>query len=155
MHHNIYAYNHERNPKIRGNVNAIDFRNNIIHAWKRFPGGYGVQLQDRNGVFPTSLNFINNYFYSTQATTVAFDFATSPYPGGVYLSGNRLPGNNTDSSGTIATEFPVTSGSEVSTSTLSELPSQMLPYVGTHHRTSREQDIIDEINTIMTNDPAI
>ena len=164
LHHNVFAYNHERNPQIRGNVHHFNFVNNVVYNWKRFGGGYGVRLRERNGVFPRDINVINNFFSSQQNRNWAFILGTSPgdapipYPGDVYLSSNHFPAENMDSLGTVSSPIPTPQGLEVTTHTLSQLTTAMLPSVGTHYRTVEEQQILDEIvisiNGIVTPTPA-
>lgn len=158
FHHNVYAYNHERNPQIRGNVYDLDFRNNIIFNWKRFAGGYGVRLRERNGVYPTEINFVNNFFSSVQAPGYALILgdnpgdAPNPYPGNVYIAGNKLPTENVDSTGTVASEIAVPEYAKVTTQTLPEMVTESLPLVGMKYRTPEEQSIIDEIRSSMQNE---
>ena len=111
LHHNVFAYNHQRNPQIRGNVRDLDYVNNIVYEWGRFPGGYGIRLRERNGVWPTNINIINNYFYATTQLDRAIIYGEQPggttYPGGIYSAGNRLSTDNVDGYSTLDTAVPI------------------------------------------------
>lgn len=155
LHHNVFANNHERNPQIRGNVHHLDFRNNIVYQWKRFDGGYGIRLRQRNNVFPTKINFVNNFFYSDKASHSALVFGKNPtrlfysYPGEIYLAGNYLPANNSVSSGTSSRQITLAPHARLITQPLPKLASTVLPIVGTTYRTRDEQIALDRINKTM------
>lgn len=155
IHHNIFAQNHERNPQIRGNTHHLDYRNNIVYQWKRFEGGYGIRLRHRNGVFPTRINFINNFFYSGNDTNSALVFgdnlskSASLYPGEIFLKGNHLPAANHVSNGTVEKEIPVPVHARILTHPVNRLGQTILPAAGTVHRTDDEQSLINAIEKTM------
>jgi hypothetical protein len=155
LHHNVYAKNDERNPQIRGRVSNLELINNIVYDWKIFDGGYGVRLRERDGVYPTDINVINNFYSSPDRPGYAFILGEvpgdepNPYPGNVYLSGNHFPPENVDNAGTVGTPISVAAYAQVTTHTLGEMLSIMLQGVGTHYRTAEEQSLIDEISAAM------
>ncbi len=156
LHHNVFAHNHERNPQIRGNVHHLDYRNNVVYQWKRFIGGYGIRLRHRNNVFPTKINFVNNFFLSDHAGNSALYFGEHPgrlvrqYPGDIYLGGNYLPVDNVVKTGTADRPYPLPVHARVVTQPLARLSAALLPTVGTVYRSPDEQAVLDKIKKVMT-----
>jgi pectate lyase len=151
IHHNLYAYNHERQTNIRGNTWDYNFEQNIIHAWDPygFGGGYGTQLRCRNGACPERINLIGNYYTSSTATPAgslsqALVFSDGASTDQVYTQGNRFPAEESDR-GTAATEFERISEAEVTVYSHSELTERVLPYIGAPYRTPEEAQLFDEV----------
>ena len=162
FHHNVYAYNHERNPQIRGAVTDFDYVNNVVFNWQRFGGGYGVRLREINGTYPSGLNFVNNFFSSVNVPEAALVYGDTPgmdddgpmpgpdmYPGGVWVMGNVFPAANVDGYSTLTAPVPVPAAAAVTTWAVDELDIMMLPSVGMMYRNAAEQTLIDEIAAAM------
>lgn len=151
IHHNLYAYNHERQTNIRGNTWDYNFEQNIIHAWDPFGfgGGYATQFRCRNGACPERLNLIGNYYTSSSTTPTgslsqAIVFNDSASSDQVYMRGNRFPSEEGDR-GTAASEFARTAEAEVTLYPHSELPDKVLPKIGAPYRTPDEEKLFDEV----------
>lgn len=151
IHHNLYAYNHERQTNIRGNTWDYNFEQNIIHAWDpyAFSGGYGTMLRCRESGCPERLNFIGNYYTSSSATPTeslgqAIVFADSASTDQVYMQGNRFPSQESDR-GTAASEFTRTTEAQVTIYSHGELTEMVLPYIGAPYRTPEEEDLFLEV----------
>jgi pectate lyase len=150
IHHNVFAKNHERSPQIRGNVVDFDYVNNILYQWGLFSGGgYGVRIREVGGTYPTDMNFINNYFLSTNRSSWGLVYEDSPggatYPGAIWVSGNVLPSANSDGYATRASVVPIPATAQVTTYPTSELAAQVLPNVGMKYRTSEEVALLAQI----------
>lgn len=102
FHHNLYANNTSRNPRINGgrfnlttaDLDLTDFRNNVIFNWGYYSiygGEYG------------HTNIVNNYFKAGPATKsgasrymiARLDRGTYTDPGEWYIAGNTVYGNAT------------------------------------------------------------
>ena len=151
MHHNLYAYNHERQTNIRGNTWDYNFEQNIIHAWAPFGfgGGYGTQFRCRNSGCPARVNMIDNHYTSSSATpsgllsqAVTFNDG-APYDQ-VYMQGNRFPSQESDR-GTAAAEFPRSTEAEITRYAGNELTSKVLPNIGAPYRTAEEELLFTEV----------
>ena len=154
IHHNVFSGNSERNPQVRGTVTNFDFRNNIVHEWAMFPFGYGIRFRDRNGVYPTDINLVKNFFRSTNFPQNAViqgqnpGDAPDPFPGNIYMEGNDLPPENVDNTGN-STEAPVPLSNQVTEFEVDQLGTMMLPHVGTHYRTAEEDAIFAAIAALL------
>ncbi len=90
-HHNLFAHNKSRNPRI-GNVNSIvnvvDFRNNAVYDWI---SNCGYSGDNEEG----DVNFIGNYYIAGPSTSTS----TKAFSGGsggktnIYQSGNKIDSN--------------------------------------------------------------
>ena len=162
IHHNLYAYSHERNPQIRGNTRNFNYDQNIIHLWDAygFPGGYGVRVRCRNGGCPENYNFTENH-WTTASGSPADALILGDVRGAdpdealiapeLYMSGNFLPPENVDW-GTALFEFPRPTIAEVTLFADNELVSQVLPNIGVPYRTSEEEAIFAEVGAQIQQD---
>ena len=89
LHHNLFAHNYGRNPRIDGNC-SVEMLNNVVHDW----GFRAVDLVGDTPA-PTFLNIIGNYFSPTKPSSfggasVYVTAGKTPYGdgSGIYLSGN-------------------------------------------------------------------
>ena len=151
IHHNLYAYNHERQTNIRGNTWDYNFEQNILHAWDPygFGGGYATQLRCRNGGCPQRINMIDNYYTSSAATpTASYDaailFTDGASPDEVYTRGNRFPSQEGDE-GNASIEFPRSSVADITRYGMDELTSKVLPHIGAPYRTPEEALLFSEV----------
>jgi len=155
IHHNVFAYSHERNPQIRGNVRNLDYVNNIVYRWGIFPGGgYGIRLRDRAGVYATDINVIDNFFHSINRPESAIILSSDPgipYPGSVYINGNLLPPETTVAS-TRNNPVPVPSYAVVDKFNVDALVDKVLPNIGTKYLLPEEEALLQEIATQMQAD---
>jgi formylglycine-generating enzyme required for sulfatase activity/pectate lyase len=91
FHHNLYAHNADRNPKMESIANLpgllLDFCNNVIYDWG-YQSGY-------SGVDYGRLNYVGNYLRAGPSTGKRDRFAFRP--GGertkVFIAGNELAGD--------------------------------------------------------------
>jgi len=96
FHHNLYAHNHNRNPR-PGNYDSnpysedragltLDFRNNVIYNWH---GGYAGYNADEESI--TRLNYVGNFLIrgpNSGEDSVAYQVG-SPY-NRAYFAGNWI-----------------------------------------------------------------
>lgn len=145
LHHNIYAYAHERIPNIRGNAWDLNLVQNVFHQWDAFGfgGGYATLFRCRGSGCPQRINLIENHWTSGGVSLGnAIDFADGASPSEVYMRGNIVPAAENDR-GTAPTEFansaPITIyGDE-------EFVSTMFPFIGHSYPTSEEQAVKQEV----------
>ena len=155
LHHNVFARNHERNPQIRGNVRDLDYVNNIVYDWTTFAGsGYGIRVRDVAGVFPTDMNFVNNFFLSNDRPEWALVYGDAPgdgnYPGGIYAAGNVFPASiSTTGLSTRTTPVPIPSAAAVTTSTAAELTDSVIDGVGMQYRDATESALLQQLKSAM------
>ena len=142
LHHNVYAYNHERNPQVRGAVRQLDIVNSIVFEWKLFGGGYGLRLRELDGVVPTDVNIVGSFFASEELPDLGVVLEPSTYPGDVYMSGNL---GTDEGLATVDTPFDVPAEARVTTFEATALDTEMLPFVGLPVRTEEEQATLDAI----------
>ena len=158
LHHNVYAYTHQRNPQIKLNVNTLEYINNIVFNWglrgragfKKFKwAGYGVRIVDHKGAAPTGLNFINNVFKSDRDQEYAIYCDSNGADGReLYLAGNIVPKQNDlqcDSKNLRKEPWPIPPEFQVLAYPAHELGVRMLPDVGMQYRDQKESDLIYEI----------
>ena len=174
FHHNVYAKNGERQPKVRSNVQDFDFVNNVVYEWGFFGGGsgYGVRIENRPGEPSSSQNIINNYFLSTIqpkkglvygsrpgtdswdngpdcGVTQQGDVVTTSAMGPTYTSGNILPPENCDQYSTISAPLPIPQLFQVTTIPAQDLCHLVVPEVGLAVKTQEERDLISEMQNQM------
>ncbi|MES9992611.1 MAG: Ig-like domain-containing protein [Candidatus Thiodiazotropha sp.] len=158
VHHNLYAYNHERQTNIRGNTWDYNFEQNIIHAWDpyAFGGGYGTQLRCRDSGCPQRLNFIGNIYTSSSATpgnslAQAIIFNDDASTNEVYMRDNLFPVAETDR-GTASAEFTRSTEAEVTLYPLNQVNNLVLPHIGAPYRTIEEETLFLEVATQIETD---
>ncbi len=170
LHHNLYAKNGERNPQIRADVRNLEYVNNVVYDWGFFGegSGYGVRVRSDAGEPQVNANIVNNFLLPTMLPEWALVYGDAPGPdasdggpagatlaqgtlvttsllGQLWVSGNRLPSENLDQYSTIAVPLPVPAQAQITTSAATALGSDLLPFVGTQHRTAEETAIIEEL----------
>jgi Calx-beta domain/Right handed beta helix region/Divergent InlB B-repeat domain/Pectate lyase len=171
LHHNVYANlaaKGERNPLAWGDLTDLDYVNNIVHGW--FFHGLMVRHEgDVGNSGRVHANIVNNLFSHDENATIedALIYGTQPGPdavdggpsgtpaqgtvvtttrmGRLWVSGNILPPQNRDHYSTVSSPLAVPAPARVTTWPASELPSRVLPSVGTGHRTSAEQALLDVV----------
>lgn len=155
IHHNLFAYFHERAPQIRGDNRNFNMEQNIIHKWSDygFGGGYGTRIRCRDGSCPTAINVIRNHWTSgggSLGDAFAFgentgndsdDATIAPQ---VYTQDNITPNSN-NVTGEASSEFPRPAIANVTLYDPSEVATEVLPYIGAPYRTQDEQNIFDEV----------
>lgn len=147
IHHNVFARNHERNPQIRGDVRDVDLVNNIVYEWKRFPGGYGIQIRDRHDLWPTNINVRNNLFHASQAQEAALRYSKTPYPGKVFIHGNALP-KRCEIESTSPRPIAIPRRARVTAWPVGRLRREMLPHVGTRYPLADEKKLLTELGAL-------
>jgi hypothetical protein len=173
MHHNVYAENGERNPQIRGDVQELDYVNNIVYGWGwANVGCYGIRIKNdwANGEPQSNLNIVNNHFLTgpagrcdDSALIYGWDPGPDQYDGGpsgtpeqgtvidtsrmgsLWVNGNILPSANRDHYSTIAQPLFIPSEAQVTTWPASELRDRVLPGVGMKFRDAEEQALLNDI----------
>jgi hypothetical protein len=112
-HHNLYASNRSRNPKIAssgaGKGLTLDFCNNIIFNWL----GYAGYSTDETGSLP-KMNYIGNYLIAGPSTTskgVSRAFNVMVPTMKIYQSGNYSdPDKDNTHNGNIVNDWSLFSG---------------------------------------------
>lgn len=91
MHHNLYAHNSSRNPRVGGRQDMpgvlLDFRNNVIYDWG-FRSGYSGDENIR-------LNYVANYLKpgpSTLPNARGFAFFLGGTRNKIFVKDNRIEG---------------------------------------------------------------
>jgi pectate lyase len=107
LHHNLYAHNKERNPRIQS-TDLLDFVNNVIYD----PGSWPTVITASSG--PSYVNYVQNYLKvgpSTSTERQLFPIAVLPEDGGptigIYAAGNFFEGRdyaNEDDSSVVRPE---------------------------------------------------
>jgi pectate lyase len=90
FHHNLYAHNDSRNPRVGDNL-GLDFVNNVLYNWGMMPG-YSADASE--GV--TRINYVNNYAVagpSTPASKRSTLFIGGSANTQIYQSGNAMDSN--------------------------------------------------------------
>ncbi len=86
LHHNLYAHNDERNPRIGGSGKTVDFVNNVIYNFGFIAGRLSAQG-------PIGMNYVGNVVRpgpNSNREAHAFMMA-EPYPVTLYADRNVLP----------------------------------------------------------------
>jgi hypothetical protein len=149
IHHNVFARNNERQIRIRHDNQLIDYVNNVIYGWGWMEAGAaGLDIHYDAGETNPSLNVIGNLFHHVAGTAGdgddAIDFEQGPDVGNVYFADNVVPAGESDnvSSGDM---LPIPAAAQVTIHAASELATAVVPHAGTHHPTTEEQALLDEI----------
>lgn len=137
IHHNVYAYNQERQPNIRGNVWNLNFEENLVYEWGAwFAGGYASRFRCRGGGCPMRINMIGNYYLQGSDSESAILFGDGADPSQVYSANNYAPGS---AQGAAVAPFPRSDQVSVFQD------ASFLGLVGQPHRSSRELQVMSEI----------
>lgn len=89
IHHNLFAHNNERNPRINSDQGPVDVVNNLIYNV-----GYGLMSVDEYGI--STINAVGNYFKAGPRTSLnGYEVSVHtnprtqvPHGHSLYLSGN-------------------------------------------------------------------
>lgn len=149
IHHNIYAYTHERTPNFRGNVWDVSLIQNVFHKWDAFgfPGGYSTSFRCRGTGCPLRINMTNNHWTSGGTLLdYALIFADGADPAQVYSANNRLPTEETED-GTAASAFSLSDN--ISVLTPNEFATQSFSYIGHPYPIAEETAIKNEVRSQM------
>ncbi|HXY39528.1 MAG TPA: hypothetical protein VEQ10_07660, partial [Vicinamibacteria bacterium] len=150
IHHTVYAHNAERNPQVKGDMQTLDFRNNIVYDWDLLSYGYGLLLwsdpstADSPGV--PSVNVVGNAFIAKNSSDGC----------GIYLKEDAGPVQRWVSdnfsfpsplclTSNLSAAISIPAAAQVTTSPSSSLGSVVLPAVGLVPHNSTEQALLDEI----------
>lgn len=95
FHHNIYAHEADRNPRITGSQDYTldpigpywDFRNNVVYNWG---GSYAGHCPATNTV--THLNIVNNYYKQGADSSAPIAWEERSLHSQGYVNGNRMDG---------------------------------------------------------------
>jgi pectate lyase len=151
FHHNVLSGNNERQIRLRHDNQLIDFVNNVIYGWGWWDGyGYGLYVNHDPGETNTSVNVVANVFHNVASTSsddqLAIRFDHGADEGTVYFEGNIVPSGESDNvSNGAALDIP--SFAQVTRFAADTLGQSIVPQVGTHHPTSEEQALLQEIAT--------
>lgn len=162
IHHNLFAYSHERTPQIRGCNSGLNLEQNIMHQWDAygFGGGYGTRIRCRNGGCPDKINLIGNHYTTasvspSQAVILGETSGADPdqimIAPQVFMSGNFLPPKNVDF-GTALTEFPRDIQGVVTLIPKTDWLENLLPKIGAPFRTQDENQIFTEVEQRLAQD---
>lgn len=95
LHHNLYAHNDLRNPRLSDQGQA-EFVNNVVYNWQQM----GSELSSGSLGQPAFGNFIGNYYKPgpNHSGVAAIDIRHGAHPDSrLYLKGNIGPGRSSDS----------------------------------------------------------
>lgn len=145
IHHNLYAYIHERANNVRGNVLDSNFEQNIYHKWDAFGfgGGYATEFRCRGGGCPQRINMTHNHYTSGGVSlNAALEFADDADPAQIYSFQNRFPAEESDDGRAGA---PFSRTDMVDLFAPEELVTHLLPLIGPPSRTSEEEEVFAEV----------
>jgi pectin methylesterase-like acyl-CoA thioesterase len=87
-HHNLYAHNSSRNPRVGSDSQAgtlrLDFRNNVVYDWG-FYAGYSGDTNEN-----VEINYVNNYLVAGPISTQTKAFVGGATTTWIYQSGNYI-----------------------------------------------------------------
>lgn len=90
-HHNLYAHNSSRNPRVGSDSQAgtlrLDFRNNVVYDWG-FYAGYSGDTNEN-----VEMNYVSNYFVAGPISTQTKAFVGGAITTSIYQSGNFIDNN--------------------------------------------------------------
>ena len=156
MHHNVYAKNSERQPKIKSKTTMVDLVNNVVYGWSWIEGGgKGLQLEppDNPGlanpnIYP-SANIIGNVYHNAYGVDYwGLKRTNSPGElciGLIYFEGNIFP-DVEDEDYDTSTKLVIPPYAQVTMYNASTLGDTVVPYAGTHYPTQEEQDLLNKVS---------
>jgi hypothetical protein len=173
FHHNVYAFNTDRNPLFDGDIRDVDYVNNVVAEWGYLDetSGYGVAVHCQEGDAPVHANVIENFFASSTQPERALYYGGDVDPdcgepaggpwaqgevvsgtrlGDLFVSGNRLPPENLEHFSTVAGPNPVPEDARVRLRVAEDLATCVLPYAGTAHRTADEEQILSLVEAAIS-----
>ena len=87
-HHNLYAHNSSRNPRVGSDSQAgtlrLDFRNNVVYDWGFYAGYSGDATEN------VDINYVNNYLVAGPISTQTKAFVGGATTTRIYQSGNFI-----------------------------------------------------------------
>jgi pectate lyase len=90
LHHNLYAQNVERNPRIQTN-GLVDIVNNVIYN-PGFSGGWGPSHSDVSKTTGESkINYVGNYYKPGVNSGAASYYVSTGGPANIFLQDNLVP----------------------------------------------------------------
>ena len=162
VHHNVFAHNGERHPQAKGDMQLLDFVNNVVYVndVRNFADGtstapYGSRLYSCGAGCDSPgdvvANLINNAYIGAGTQ---MELLTGPGAGSnanAYIHGNLcVPSSNCQAS-PRATPNVVPAAYALTTLEPGQLASQMLPFVGAPNRTPLDQQRLDEVASALKN----
>lgn len=172
LHHNVWANNSDRQPRVRHNVQTLDFVNNVIYQWDYHESGYGgIAIVDDPGEPDAGVNIVNNHFHAGKGKPfkgIVYGTTTRSGPaddggppalvdqgtvwtgsrmGELYVTGNLLPPENYDHWSTRATPLPIPEHARVTALPAADLADLVVPHVGTHYPTPEEASLLAAIRS--------
>jgi pectate lyase len=155
LHHNVFTRNGERNPQVKGDMQLIDFVNNVVHEndVPSYTDGsstspYGVRCWSGNSGSDSPGNVVGNFVANAFLGDGA-QFELSEDSGAslsqVFIGDNlcspssNCPSSPAASANAIPPEFAVT------TLPTDQLGALLLPYVGAPNRAPLDQERIDAV----------
>ena len=152
VHHNVYARNNERQPKIVNENEIIDLVNNVVYGWGGFAGGAkGLHIGDNvnvpNSDYPT-LNVENNVFHYVGGligADINYGLLRDNKEGKIYFNGNIFPAVENENYST-STRHVVPPYAQVTMYDANTLEDTVVPFAGTHYPTQEEKDLLNEIS---------
>jgi hypothetical protein len=156
IHHNVFSHNGERNPQVKGDMQLLDFVNNVVHlndvpayADGSQTSPYGTRIWscgpgcDSPG--EVSANLVNNAYLGAGAQ---IDPQTGPGGGSnadLYIDGNLCAPTSNCVATIRATPNPIPTQYAVTTLIPDQLKAQLLPVAGAPNRSTEDQAQIDEV----------
>ena len=101
FHHNLYAENWSRNPRL-GDSLRLDFVNNVLYNWQDQAGYNGNDAVDNPDGYTNYLNYVGNYLIAgpnttpAKRTTAFHSNVADPAFAWIYQSGNLIDTNVTN-----------------------------------------------------------
>jgi hypothetical protein len=160
VHHNLFTHNGERNPQIKGDLQLFDFVNNFVHEndVPFYSDGtptapYGTRAHSCGSGCDSPGEVIANLFRNAYVGSGAqIELLTDPgggSNGGVYI-GENLCSPTTNCAQSPASQSNAIPGSYAVTALEPDsLKAELLPYVGAPNRTTVDQQLIDEVATVL------
>lgn len=132
-HHNLYAFNDSRNPRIGADspnvMPRVDFRNNVVYGWG-FRAGYSGDTNESD-----ELNYINNYLvagpFSGAATTAFLGGSTNTF---IYQSGNVIDSDKNGAINGANTGWGMFSGTYTASASEFAVPAMPTDSAGTAYQ---------------------
>lgn len=177
FHHNVWARNTERLPRVRTNVQTLDLINNVMYQWDVAENGFGATaIVDAPGVPDCAANIINNHYLPGPGKPDrAIVYGQGPRPGPsddggpsqrvpqstlwtnsrmgpLYVAGNIIPRENYDHWSTIPEPLPIPAAAAVTIDDADGLHERVIPRVGCKFRTDADQRLLDEVRTALLAD---
>jgi pectate lyase len=157
IHHNVFTHNGERNPQVKGDMNLIDFVNNILYLndVPAYPDHeptdpYGVRIWSGSSESDSPGNVVGNFTagaYIGSGTEFVLEVEDGASLDGVYID----TGGSTCSPVSNCADSPRTTPNDIpadfamTTLPVARLETELLPVVGAPNRTELDQQRIDDV----------